>query len=495
MPDEGGRARFEKLMPGRQLTLASFDENDRLRFSLRMITTAWLFGATWMYMAGMVPQTRYAKLMNMPEFFYGIMPILPYFAALVQFPVSYLIERYGHRKGLFIPFGLAHRALWLLVALIPWLAPHQYQWILLLVFIGISSIAGQVAVPAVMSWLADVVPPRVRGRYFAARSQVGQIAGIVTSLAVGYWLDHSQALGNRALLETLSVIFGIAAFSGCMVFICLISVPDVPMQRDPEPVGLWQILKRPLQNRNFRFFLIYNSLMTLGVGAIGQFITLYLFDVAGFDNLEVQLLQIVAPALVTLAGYFFWGRLMDRMGRRPVMLLCAFLVVPGGLWFMFVSPQHWVLPLLLALVSSFAWPGVDVANMSMLLGMSDSRKGGRLGSAYVAINSVTFAIAGTLSGVMFGWIYHRLGTDWGIQLPHYTLTSHGVIVAVSTVIRLMAAVFVIFIVDTESRSTLATANYMVASLYSNLALVVQMPLRGIAALRQMVGGEDEQNDK
>ena len=70
---------------------------------------AWTFGAAWLYLTTGAVFTRYAKLLHMPAFGYGLLAAVPFAGALMQLPVSYFITRYGHRKSIFITVGAFHR--------------------------------------------------------------------------------------------------------------------------------------------------------------------------------------------------------------------------------------------------------------------------------------------------------------------------------------------------------------------------------------------------
>ena len=458
---------------------------DSLRSSLRMVTIAWLFGAAWMYITTGATQTRYAKLLHMPEFGFGLMAAVPYLTALAQLPASFFIERYGYRKLLFLWAGVIHRALWLVVAAIPWLVPQESAWGALLGVLGLSALAAQVATPAVLAWFADIIPRRIRGRYLSRRAQVGQVAGVVVTLLTGYSLDLSGALGDRALLRTISFAFAVAAVSGVLDFVCLVPVPD-PRPHHPHPgLRLWTLLRQPLANREFRLYLGFNATLIFAIGFIGQFVWLYVFDVVGFSNTHANLLLVVIPLLVAMLSYPFWGRVMDRVGRRPVLLVAGFLIVHGAVGWIFVTKTNWWVGYITVLLATWAWPGVELANLNFLLGMSESKQGRGLGSAYVAITSVVVAIAGTLSGLFGGAVAHAL-EGWRGTLLGWPLTYHGVLFLVSAALRLASLGWVVAMREPRAQATWSVVRLVASSTYSNLQQAVLMPARGWWRLRQLV---------
>ncbi|NJL31665.1 MAG: hypothetical protein HC898_08555, partial [Phycisphaerales bacterium] len=62
-------------------------------------------------------------------------------------------------------------------------------WMTLLVLLFINWAIANMPAPAWMSWMSDVIPRKVRGRYFAFRNRIGQMVGISITLLIGYMLD------------------------------------------------------------------------------------------------------------------------------------------------------------------------------------------------------------------------------------------------------------------------------------------------------------------
>ena len=138
-----------------------------------------------------------SKGSNASPFQFGVLAALPFIASLLSLPASLLIERTGERKKIFL-YGLYfQRLLWFPIALVPLWIVSQYgparrrrgdAVFLLLMFI--MHAAGAVGGPAWVSWMADVVPERLRGKYFSRRRQWGIVSAIPTALLVGWLLDR-----------------------------------------------------------------------------------------------------------------------------------------------------------------------------------------------------------------------------------------------------------------------------------------------------------------
>ena len=454
-----------------------------VRYAMRHVTTAWLFGAAWLYLTMGAALTRYAKLLGLPPFGFGILAALPFAGALTQLPSSYFMARYGRRKQVILIAGILSRVLWVLVALIPWVLPNAWWWPGLLLLRAMSSLSGHIMAPAVMSWFGDLVPRRIRGRYFSRRNQLGRLVGLVVTLAAGKVLDHYHAGSELVMLRTLSVMLTTGGVLGVIDFLWLARVPDVEHRANPEQ-RLWHLFREPLADRDFRHFLGYTATVTLGMGFISQFVWLYLFDVLLLNHTAANAMLVAIPLVV---GYFavpVWGRLQDRLGLKPTLVLAGIGIVPGAAWWILVTPDNLWMGYLGVLTAIAAWAGVELANFNILIGIGASRKGQRQGSAYLAVNSVVVAVAGALSG-LFGGAVATMLQGWEGSILGFRLTYHGVLFLVSAALRLAGLFWLIGMREPEAHGTLAAVRYIAVNVHSNLRQGIFMPARRLVRIRAL----------
>ena len=135
-----------------------------------------------------------------------------------------------------------------------------------------------------------------------------------------------------------------------------------------------------------------------------------------------------------------------------------------------------VIGYLAVIVTTAAWPGLDLANFSLLLAMSTSRGGRRQGSSYVAVNNFVVGIAGTVSGLVGGVIAQTL-RDWHTTVFGWPLTYHGVLFLLTLVMRLVAVAWAMRLEDARAHGPRVTLRYLSADVYSNIQQVVFAPAR------------------
>ncbi|MBM4036340.1 MAG: MFS transporter, partial [Planctomycetes bacterium] len=260
-----------------------------VREAMWRIRVAWLFGAAWMFTTTSVALTKFAQCLDLPLKRYGLLSALPLVGAVSALPTTYFIARCGRRKRIFLVAGIAHRSMWVLIALVPWVLPSAWWWKALMTLQAVSSLGAYIMSPAVLSWFADVVPAEIRGRFFSRWSQGGQLVGLLATFLVTYCLDWAEPAGQRALLLTISVAFALAALMGVIDFLWLLPIPDVGHRPDPQ-ITLARLFREPLADRSFRCYLAFSATRVLSLGYLGQYVYLYLTDVLGKDSQTTNLL-------------------------------------------------------------------------------------------------------------------------------------------------------------------------------------------------------------
>jgi MFS family permease len=463
-----------------------------LRSSLQFLTAAWLFGSVWLTATSGAPLTQFAQSLGASKFQFGLLAALPFISSLLSMPASLLIDRTGKRKKIFL-FGLYEQRLsWFVIALVPLLLvrlfgmeaarPHAMAAFLLLVFLMHCGQA--VGGPAWVSWMADLVPDRARGRYFGRRRSWGIVTAIPTALLVGWILDSLLPGGAAAdPLRTLiccAMLFMCAAVCGAMDIALHHPIPEIP-SRPNRDVSVLAGFSQPLRDPQFLWFAGFVASLTFAVSFMGQFVTLYVIDKLNVTNTGTQLMLIVAPSLAQLLVLSGWGHACDRMGKKPVMAIASLGLVPVGLAWCFMNDGAIWLGYLLSGLGAALWAGVEVANLNVVLEMagSDDAKGGSRAS-YVAVNSVIINIAGCLGGLGSGLLAEWLG-DRTFELGFLGLAPIGfyeVLFAISGVMRLLAVVvFLPRLKEPKARPTHEALRFMTSNIYNNLFSAVFLPMR------------------
>jgi hypothetical protein len=131
------------------------------------------------------------------------------------------------------------------------------------------------------------------------------------------------------------------------------------------------------------------------------------------------------------------------------------------------------------LATTFAWPGVEVANFNMILDISGHKKEGGGGTAYVAMNSLAVAAGGVLSGLLGSFVaaVFRDRMQGMHPILGVTVTYHGLLFAISSVLRAVAVLIALGLHEPKAMGTRAALQFMTGMFYSNVREAVTLPNR------------------
>ena len=219
----------------------------------------------------------------------------------------------------------------------------------------------------------------------------------------------------------------------------------------------------------------------LATGFLGQYVWLFVFDEAKLSPLMANLLLVAVPMLLRAVAYPVWGRLVDRLGKKPVILIAGTLFIVGPTGWFFVGPERLWVGYALTMISPLVWPGLEVANFNFMLGLAETRKGRTGGSAYVAVNAIVVGVGGALSGFIGATVAGALPDvhwEWSVGAGFgVVVTYHGVLFLISMALRVAALVWAVGLHEPRAAGTREALRYVSASLYSNVVQGLLMPSR------------------
>jgi MFS family permease len=491
------------------------------RRQLRIVTVAWLFGCVWFTVTASPLLTTYARALGCNEFAFGLINALPFAATVLTLPTSALIDATGQRKAFFLSGLYSQRCLWLVIALLPLAlfprhasvpeleaaTPAIVTVFLLLYFVqqGGQGVGG----PAWTYWMAEIVPTRIRGRYFAKRRQLGLLTAVPALLLVGFCLDHftggSVARGDATpearyrVVLWCSLLFLATAVAGILDIVCFQFLPHTPRPSGSSGEHFLARLLVPLRQRQFVLFVSFVSAMFFSNGLLGQFLNRYVQETVLAErhwlglNLMSQLMLQALPGVVTGLTFPVWGRAVDRMGKKPLLYVGACGFAPVAALWMLVTPGTWWLGFAVATVTAVFWTGVEVTNLSLLLEMAagdaegdeGGSKGG--GSSYGAINAALTAVAAFVGGIVGGIVAEALKDfSWTPVGGLKTFTRFDVLFALCAVVRIAAAVIVLpRLKEPDAAHPMEAARYMIENLYASAGELMRVPGKIVGRRREM----------
>jgi MFS family permease len=455
-----------------------------LRRQLGMITGAWMFGAIWFAVTTGAPLTLFFRGLGASPLQFGILAAIPYIAALCSVPGSLLLETTGARKRIFLFAHYCQRCLWFVIGLAPMAmlmmfgqaaCSHALAMLLPLMFVMYA--CGATGGPSWVSWMADIVPPRIRGTYFARRRQWGIVCAVPAALLVGFALDRltsstgiaSVPAGMPPIVFWCSVLFAIVAIFGLMDILAFQPLPHAPLPPRPAKQAI-AALARPLKDKPFLAFSSFVGLINFTVAFTNQFTTLFVIERLKVDNLQAQLMLLVVPMALQLLLLPAWGAAVDRMGKKPLLIVATIGLAPMALgWHMMSAGDIWLGYVLFG-GGTALWTGIEVANFNMVIDRNGAKcaKSGNAtsrencGSGYHAVNTVIINVAGCLGGLVAGCIAGGLqGWSWRPVAYIRAVDSYDTLFALSSAVRIAALVLIApFLVEPGAKGVIATVRFM-----------------------------------
>jgi len=502
---------------------------------MRLVTTAWTIGIIWMACIRGSWMNTFQLMLGFTDIHFGLMTSLVSIATLANLAAVVIIERTGLRKYLFIVSMSISRLLWLVVAVIlVTLAGTQAGIWLVLVTILASWVLASIGSPAWFTWMGDLIPKRIRGRFLARRSQVARLVlfpvAIGLSIFMDYMIDPAKPITPEAqprVVWALAGMFVMAAFFGLGDILMFLRIRDVkPTTPDklPPPVvniavgpsgrgGLpgavsyaWryiaavvrQLLIDPLKDHAFRRYVLYGATVTFAMTVGGSFYIRNMKENLGLSHLSINMIYMILGPLMAILAARPWGKLMDRWGRRPALMVttavAAFGAVPyffasrftpnppyvaeavnvaaGGLgqavasiagwlgWSVDLASWHplgpaspvgaWMICATTIFFGFVGWSGVMLAQSGIILGFCEST--GR--SKYVAAHAVLCGMGGVIgavSGGLLAWGLANASWYHPIAFGLFEWNNWHATFAVSTVARITAFVLLIGMPDPGAR--------------------------------------------
>jgi hypothetical protein len=360
-----------------------------LRTSLRASTLEGVAAEVVGAACGGAALTGWALHLGFGAALIGLLGALPFLAQLLQLPAARLVARLGPRRVALVSIAVARQA-FLPLAVLPFLpVGPAVARALLLAAVAVQNGLGIVCNNAWVTWMGELVPGRVRGRYFGRRTAICTAAGGVAALAAGTLLD--RAPGPRAL-AALALVTSVAG----AVSVVLMARQHGGRPR-PRAAGPHVSLAAVLRARAARRYLAFLAVSGAGAGLIVPFSGLYVLRdrALGFTFLTGYG-AISAAARVATARR--WGRLVDRPrgARAAVAASTALLAASPLLWVAAAAAGPWVL-VAEAVTGGVATAGAAVAGLALPLAIAPAAERPAWNAAFAITGGVAFAAAAGLA--------------------------------------------------------------------------------------------------
>ena len=453
-----------------------FNRRASVRGSLTLYTIGACIMVTWSAIAQGLPLTHFAKLLDMPAYAFGVLGSITYYGYFFQLIGSYMVERFGHRKGIFIVGGLLHRAVWILIGLLPLILPFSWTWVILIVMIGFSWSALCFADPARTIWFADLIPSRIVGRYLSRRTSIAMIVTVVAGLAVAYVIDLGEKAGPLCKNNILIGFFILAGIIGSIEFILYIFIYNPPTHKGKSSTNIWKLFAKPLKDREFMRIVFFHSTFLLTMMMTAQYTILFYLDILKLSNSIIAVLAMI-PNFLWIGAFPFWGKLVDKVSYKPVFAIGAAAMALQFLFLVFMTPSHFIILYILGTITLFFFPGIEMALNVVIMDKAKTKDDQGGNSSYSAVLGVCTAITGVASGLLAAVIVGYMGKDWHLNVLGLNLTYHSILFLFVCGIRLAIMLWIPGMKNVKGYTIRQTLREIALQMKSDAIWIIGIPRR------------------
>lgn len=316
-----------------------------------------------------------------------------------QIGVAFLIQKLPSRKWAMVTFVGLHRLLWASTGLVPFLFPREH-WVLAFIILYTSAFIFNTAGAVLWSSvIGDLVPARVRGRYFGIRNTVLNALGSLVLYGGGVILDRFPGQQGFTVLFT---IVGVFALLNIAVF-CF--YPDVPFEKSEEHKFM-PMLRKPLRDGLFIKSTLFLALWLLLQNLTVPLYAYVMLELMGVNYETLSLLN-VAQTVFMMAGFYLWGNLNAKYSNKRLLFWTLPIIAASSLLWGLLS----VLPVLVVLLAAHIVFGIGVGGFNQLafnfiIGDTPKKERPMYMAVYAAFTGLAAFFGPLLGGRIYEWIKH-----------------------------------------------------------------------------------------
>lgn len=438
-----------------------------IRRSLRASTIDGVFATVFSNTTGGVLLSNFILDLGASSTQIGLLASIPMLANLLQPIGAYFSEKTTSRHVYCLWIYGISRLMWVALAIGIFLTNWYHFDAQSLIYwtLGISlatHLLGALGSASWLSWMAVLVPRRLRGRYFGFRNSAANLTNLISipllGLIISLWFRG--ALEGFGIVLLLGIVFGIVSLA-FQFFIVDVNPQMQHLMTEDEATGkdkagedrakdseadgekqpnisLRQSFTDILKDTNFLMFLLYFNLWMFSVNLCAPFFNLYLLDNLKLDISQVTLYNSITAA-ANLLMLLVWGKIADRIGNRPILIGVGVLVAVTPILWLFTGADElsiWLWLPLLHILGGGTWAAIDLCTNNLQIGVAPVQNQ----TAYFGIVAAVAGVSGALGTLAGGYMAQidGLGGLFGIFV-------------LSGILRLFALLPLVFVHEQRSQ--------------------------------------------
>lgn len=427
---------FDGTDPGQQNFLGVDDDIadvDMVRSAMRNSTIEGMFALVYLSVTTATILIGLLISLGASSLQIGIAAAMPLLGGIFQPIASEVIRRSGGWRRMICVIGMTvDSLLWIVSVVAIVLLPAPVALTVMLCVMVVQQVANHTTALAWNSWMSDLIPPLIRGRYFGKRSLLLNTAGAITAVLAGVFIDH---IGEKQIWSFVVVILlGVAARLFSTIY----------MRRQPEPFPAIErstsFLRRiadPFRDRLYRRYLKFVFSWEFSVQLAAPFFVVYMIRVLGVPFSTVALLAGLTT-LANILGQRTWGELIDQFGNRAVLSVTSFILA--------IEPVAWLLAgktgigfsviVLIHIFAGLSNGGFLLSSATMMMSLAPTAGKNSFFAMHALVRGASAAAGPILAGLLLDRVLNVF-----ITVPPWMGTAFTVVFLLAFSGRLLAWVF------------------------------------------------------
>ncbi len=429
--------------------------------------------------------TGLAITLGANEFVIGVIAAIQAGANLLQMRAYGMLVRTGERKAMAVRFAAASRLMWVPIAFMLLVNSESFAHLRLWLFIGffaLSSALGVTSAVAWVSWLVDLVPTKVRGKFFAQRNLATGVVGVVVGIGAGKFIDtwRENAFGPEPYAYAILLVIGMAF--GWWAVLVQNRMFDPPFHRPHTQSTFWEALKRPFGDPAFRKVFIFRIFYDLALGSAGTFYNVYLLTQLGMSFTFVSAMVMVTT-LTNLLSLRFWGKMLDAYGNKPILYICLMGKLVFALLWLFTTPSSFLLLVFIHCFGVFdAGNSVAIPNLIYKIAPAERR------ANYITVDGTMVGIAAALAPLLGGSLAVMF-SDWSLDLGYLEWRHFHFLFLTSALLRVATLSFLGKVHEPEAAPVTKVMNVILPVRSIDVYKGFEMALNVVIAPARFVAGK------
>lgn len=378
----------------------------------------------------------FATMIGMPPGLIGILSSIPMLAHLFQVLGGIYYGNKSQYKFEVITFSLIIRLLIGTIYFIPLLILGNAERVILLVAIyfvvsfGISFLN-----PPLTSWIMDLAPESIRGRYFARREMFTMVIvalseAVLAKILDAFKLNNLEALGFN--------IIGVIIIIWTIVSIYSFSAVKEPIR--PEKTNKLRIRKDItllFKNKDFKklgfLYVIWNFSLNIGL----LYIAIYMIN-----KLEMSYFYAMIMSMLTLGfrvlSVRLWGNFVEINSWSKAIEIGAVLIGISTALLFFANPATAFVVLPIShILSGIAWGSIGITffNLQVMFAPDESR------TLYIGALAALSGISGFTASVGSGFFIDAF-SGINISIFNFTIGNMQIIFLISGILLALTGIYV-----------------------------------------------------